>query len=342
MAKVRFMTSLGFLRDVTALDCYAVGYCVANSRCNWELDMSSHLGCTMVEMLKLGLCAESKGLPLVDSSCANIVALKMNDSNLNSVAFDQLADIVSLMTNLRELDVSCNPAGSGGLVKLLQILPYVRSLKTLDISGTTTDCKDAVAMAQLILQSSSITKLRVGDRHIDNMSAEYMMLTLKSVLSQSSLESVDLDYINWTDEAIPLLEKNRNLKELSQKVYVDNSVENLKTVMTIVSKALAKNSSLKMLKFNNNMIRGIDKEPELPGDVVSALSVMLKCNQTLEVLEITLHYSAISPAQILILNDALEHNCTLKQLRIIAHSRSQIGSKQCPTNLNFRMKLNFK
>ena len=118
---------------LTAFHCYAVSYCVANSNCMWKLDMSENypFGGKFVEMLKHGLCA-SKGSPRKEH--ANILSLDLQVCGLNSNAFSLLADIIPLMINLQILDISYNPEGDSGQVKLLHTLFHLKSLQTLNLT----------------------------------------------------------------------------------------------------------------------------------------------------------------------------------------------------------------
>ena len=189
-------------RDLTAFDCYAVGYCVTNSKCMWKLNMHGNesLGGTLVEMLKHGLRSPIKNPP--QKELANILLLKLKRCGLTSTAFDQFADIIPLMINLKELDISRNPAGDGGLVKLLRALSHLKHLQTLDMSDANIGCADIEALSCLISPSSSLKQLVIGD---EDMSSETTEVMLKTVLSPSSLEYVGL---NWTGQAVTLLEEN--------------------------------------------------------------------------------------------------------------------------------------
>ena len=91
-----------------------------------------------------------------------------------------------MMTSLRHLDISRNPAGDGGTVMLLHALSSLGSLHSLDMYNTDIGCADVRALSHLIRPSRCLRKLVIGDRL--GMSPECQELMMKTVLSPSSLE----------------------------------------------------------------------------------------------------------------------------------------------------------
>ena len=282
--------------SLTAFDCYAVGYCVTNSKCMWKLDMDSNesLGGTLVEMLKHGLCSPSKSPPRKEYT--NILSLNVQNCGLISTAFNQLADIIPLMINLKELNISFNPAVDGGLVKLLRALSLLKCLQTLGMSFTKIDCADIEALSCLISPSSILRKLTIGDLGMLSVATEVM---LKTIFSPSSLEVVEFNGDIWTDQAVTLLEENNNLTTLAiWRLYSE--------VVCSVTTALCKNSHLKVLK-----IRFVS----LNDEAVSSVAEILHTNQTLETLRL---FNTLTQDQLLALNTALQFNHTLKTFQIHA------------------------
>ena len=278
--------------SLTAFDCYAVGYCVTNSKCMWNLDMHGNvsLGGTLVELLKHGLCSPSKSPPRKEY--ANILSLNIQICGLNSTAFDQLADIIPLMINLKALKISHNPAGDGGLVKLLRALFHLKCLQTLSMSFTNIGCADIEALSCLISPSSILKNLTIGDRGMLSETTEVM---LKTIFSPSSLEMVEFNGNKWTDQAVTLLGKNNNLTIL-------NIQSSISEVVCSVTTALCKNSHLKVFNASVSVV-------SLNDEAVSSVAEMLRTNRTLETLYL---FNNLTQDQLLALNTALQFNHTLK------------------------------
>ena len=287
----------------SAFDCYAIGYCVANSRSMWRLyfDANSSLGGTIVEMLKHGLCSPCKSPPRKEHM--NILELSLLECGLNSAAFNQLADVIPLMINLQLLSISSNPAGDGGLVKLLHSLSHLKRLHSLLMNNTNIGCSDIEALTI----PSSLEVLWIGE---DDMSPECSELMFKKVLSPSSLECVVFLDVKWTDQAGKLLEENNNLIELEQWYNHSNM-----SSLAILAKALHKNSYLKSISFLTNF------DVPLSDGIVTLLSDMLKFNRSLETLNFKHSLNIDSDCtltrhHLFTLNNALQSNHTLKQLTV--------------------------
>ena len=276
--------------SLTAFDCYAVGYCVTNSKCMWELDMHGNkpLGGTLVEMLKHGLCFPSKSPPRKEY--ANILSLNVRSCGLNPTAFNQLADIIPLMINLKALKISHNPAGDCGLVKLLRALSHLECLQTLDVCFTNIGCADIEALSCLIPPSSSLKNLTIGD---SGMLSETTEVMFKTIFSPSSLEMVEINGDKWADQAVTLLEENNNLTTLAIWTLYSE-------VVCAVTTALCKNSHLKVLKINL---------VSLNDEAVSSVAEILRTNRTLETLHL---FNYLTQDQLLAFNTALQFNHTLK------------------------------
>ena len=281
----------------SAFDCYAIGYCVANSRSMWDLffNTNSSLGGTIVEMLKHGLCSPCKSPPRKDHM--NILKLSLPSCGLNSAACNQLADVIPLMINLQFLSIRFNPAGDGGLVKFLHSLSHLKRLHRLYMDRTNIGCSDFEALTL----PSSLKELWIGE---DDMSPECSELMFKKVLSPSSLERVVFFEVNWTDQAATLLEENNNLIELEQWYNHSNT-----SSLAILAKALHKNSYLKSLSFDAEF------DDPLSDGIVTLLSDMLKFNHSLEMLDFYPDYT-LKHHQLFTLNNALQSNHTLKQLTV--------------------------
>ena len=161
----------------TPFDCYAVGYCVAVSGHEWSLSASNIGGNEIVEMLSCGL--RSVGdvwgyfytLNLSRNSLTHqaiiylsefpskilnqISVLDLSYNKLNKDAFNCLAVTVEHMVNLTRLDISNNPGGHGGMVKVFQKL-LTTKVHTLNVFKANLGSSDIQALSQLIRPAASL------------------------------------------------------------------------------------------------------------------------------------------------------------------------------------------
>ena len=219
----------------SSFDCFAVGYCIAVSKCCWELMfVDSGLGAELVEMLVCGLKSKKEvqgsikeldicGNPIKQEGVAHLketphkVLRKMSKLNLircelDGAALDLLSDIIPIMTSLKVLDIGGNPAGHGGTVKLLQALGNLHSLHTLWMVSTNIGCDDIMALSQLIRPTGCLKKLEIGE----DMPPECVELMMKTVLSTSSLEDLLVWHVDLSScwNCFSLLVENHNLTTL--------------------------------------------------------------------------------------------------------------------------------
>lgn len=289
--------------DLTEFDCYTVGYCAANSKCGWSLNMCANtsLGNTLVEMLKHGLSCKN---PPYSSKYANIRLLNICGCGLTQIGFEVLADIITLVNNLNELCISDNPAGDGGLVKLFSALSQSKCLRTLYMVNTNFGRSDLEALSPLVSPASSLKNIRIGQ---SSMSHACSKLVCEIVISPSSLENVRLWGVTWTEQAVSLLEENKNITRLQQRNY-----KNAKSLVAI-AKAMQKNTCVKELELNTVVSPICD-------DTILSWTEMLKRNCALQTLKFNYPFnssqSIISPKQLLTLSSALQYNCKLKELKV--------------------------
>ena len=320
----------------TPFDCYAVGYCVAASGHEWHFYTFTTGGNEVVEMLGCGL--RSVGdvwgyFNVVNLSCNSLThqaitylsefpskilnqisVLNLSGNELDKFALDCLADTFPHMANLTSLDISDNPGGYDGMVKVFQKLCATK-VHTLSVCDITLSLGDIQALSQLITPAASLKNLKIGDVEI---SPECVTLMVETVLSPSSLERVELWWMHCTTKSaskFKLLENNSNITSLEFiKSYVG-----LRLAVPYVAEALHKNKSLKTLGIpsrrpDNVSLRQLFLEVDCSGnDVdVKTLSTMLEVNDTLTELEI--FTPKLTKDDIYTLSNALQKNKTLERL----------------------------
>ena len=235
------------------------------------------------------------------------------------------------MVNLTSLDISNNPGGHGGMVQIFQKLSTSKICK-LSVFELALGSKDIHGLSHVINSSTTIKELKIGDK---NMSSECVVQTVEIILSSSSLEKVELWWIQCTPEVaskFTLLGCNNNLVSLR---FV-NCFVGVNLVISYITKALHKNDSLKTLglpsryaewfqcpscyakleKFegrkDHKCDTNLDYECDIGTNNVKDFAEMLKMNQTLEELQIVT--SKLSLDDVKLLRDALQENQTLKHL----------------------------
>ena len=338
----------------TPFDYYAVGRCVAAGGHAWLIE-GSNIGVNeAVDSLRYGLQSVGEvcgcicqldlsgndlthqamvSLSLLPLKILNqLVQLNLSYNRLDKKALEYLADSLSKMPNLTSLDLSVNPGGDGGMVKVFQSL-LATNIQSLSVYDTSHGISDIQALSRLIQPGSTLKKLKIGDEYVPSEA------TVEAILSPSSLEEVELLWLNYTSVDISkfqLLEYNRNLKKL-------NIFDGLKQAIRYVAKALHNNVSLKTLVIrtefdvqqklrsedfyleysrilhgrSNEQCHGVD-------DDFKAIAEMIKVNTTLE--DLTLRVSELSKDHVITLNDALQNNQTL-QCVFVPNIPSQIDPR---------------
>ena len=254
----------------TRFDCFAVGYCIAVGKCAWDLVGDNGLGAEMVEMLVCGLKSKEEvhgsidklillPCPIKQEGMAHLKempqqvlrqmsVLTLIDCELDGAALNLLADIIPIMTSLKDLMISGNPVEPSGTVKLLQALGNLNSLHTLGMLKNNIGFGDITALSRLIRPSGCLKTLTIGN---ENMSPECVKLMMKTVLSPSSLEDLYVHYVNLTSEScntFSLLAENCNLTRLCLPYFQICSDQ-----VTSCLDSLQKNYTLKCLRLHPNL-----------------------------------------------------------------------------------------
>ena len=329
--------------SLTLSDIFAAGWCVAASRCKWKLVLPS-VGCEVCEMLvaalksrpvvsgtisKLDLdlnpikqegVAHLKELP--HSISQNISKLSLSACQLNARALDHLADVAPNMFKLEDLDISNNPVGDGGAVKLLHALSHLNNLRVLNMVHTSLGCADMEALAKLVsTDSAHLKNLDIGDEHMSPECTERMM---NVVLSSPSLEELTILYLN-SPSAFELSATSPTLQTITLW-HCSSSHTNM--ALPCLTKALQTNTSLTVLHVY--YIPPPEQPPmaalasdELSGqhsDTAKSVNTepfaeLLKVNRTLRELKFLLSpHKLFSRSGILSLSIALQYYNTLQRL----------------------------
>lgn len=315
--------------SMSPVDCFALGHCIAASKCVWELMLDwNGMGAEMVEMLMYGMkskkevggCIRKLDLSFNPIQCEGVAYLtiiqppkvlqQLSELNLQFCELDTNAPnllstiIPDVMTSLRMLNISMNRAGAGGMAKLLTSLSSLSSFHTLIMHNTSIARDDLTALSQLIRPTGSLRTLWIGD---EGMPAEYTELMMKTVLSPSSLTELAIFGLDLTScyAVFTFLEDNSNLTWLTTHFCKIGSHGT-----SCLANALHKNTTLKTLQL---FMLQVPLSGLIGTEGALALSKMLKINSSLEWLRIdadnSLGYDGIGA-----ILSSIQDNSTLKEL----------------------------
>ena len=330
--------------SLTLSDVFAAGWCVAASRCKWQLVLRE-VGGEVCEMLVAGL----KSRPVVSGTISevvfdhnhikqegvvhlkefshsisqNISMLSLSFCQLNGSALDHLADVAPDIVKLEELDIRDNPVGDGGAVKLLHALSHLNNLRVLHMDHTSLGCADMEALAKLVsTDSAHLKELSIGDKH---MSPECTERMIKVVLSSPSLEELSIDYLN-SPSAFQLSATSPTLQTI-KLWHCSSSHTNM--ALPCLTKALQTNTSLTVLTVHYEPPPEQSPMAALASDELSGqhtdtaksantepFAELLKVNKTLRELHLFSPHKLFSRSGILSLSIALQQNNTLQHLKL--------------------------
>ena len=272
----------------TALDLYALGYCIANfdTGVPWSVEINNYLtpflcglktnapSVGVIQQLHLYNSPDDvdfRELPLND-----LIVLKLENLSLTDADLISLSEHVPNMSHLKELSI-CNlkekvHLHEDGLLKILQQLSH-SNVTTLDITGTGVcrlfkdsphDYYSAIK-ALICPPSGRLEELHVGDLFGDDD-------TLTGLVSgPSSLKTLKFEYVD-TLPPVPYLMNNTCLTTLHIATGYFNSlsVDDISHMATIVKH----NKTLQHLEFGTCSVHDIDS--------LKALPVALSSNNTLK------------------------------------------------------------
>ena len=218
--------------EVTNLDCYRLGCCLAYSSCQACLQL--RLNSSMLHHLQLGLHSSGKTTSSIHTLFLrppitrhfldllgaiphqSLKGLDLSHCDLNKDMVDHLATIIPRLTRLQHLDVRGNSSiGGGGLVKLLQSLKSLNDLEKLNIINVGLGCSDVAALSDLLSQHSSLRCLSVGDEGIPH---DCLNTLIRTTLSSRCLGSLHLWLVDLKDHMTEMMEliasKECKIKEL--------------------------------------------------------------------------------------------------------------------------------
>ena len=288
---------------------YALGYCISVCSNTWNvatgdipregLEMlghgmkSVHYGGGSIEELELlgsqGIMNEGKHLLQIPHQILqHIKLLKLGICDIDQRGFENLAECIPYLHSLKSLDISHNPVGDGSLVKMLKALRKHGKLETLNITHISICMDDVAALEGLLQSSSSLRVLSVGGPGVSNGSHRPPLATdvanqlVRTVLSPSSLNTVEIGTIEGCKYPLDGIKTvSDNISNLTLNIYrhPHQSIADRSRVKggTKLSRILRENTSLKKLRLT------IPLDKDEVHDIIDSL----KDNHSLERLELS-------------------------------------------------------
>ena len=278
----------------TPFDAYAVGYCISLCSKDWIVDLSwNGLGPEVVKMLMCGLNSRSvqfgdgpmqyvggsveelrlsynsinvEGLEYLrrfpNECLQQIRTLTLSHCDLGQAEFDLLADTLPFLSSLKSLDISHNPGGNRSAIKLLQELGTRQKVEHLDMENTAIGRDDIMALNEVVQPSGNLRVLTIGSHQ--GMSLECLQQLLKRLLVPSSLIKLKV----WVPSSASPLAYIETISDNLTSLGLwseDASHEHLATELSC-SRILKDNKTLKVLMLiiplEDNELRAIAKSLE--------------------------------------------------------------------------------
>ena len=157
------------------------------------------------------------------------------------------------MTLLR--DITANPGGDGGLVKLLKALREHEKLQTLDMTYTSISIgmDDVAALAGLLQSSSNLRVLRVGGSHGPPLATDVANQLVRTVLSPSSLNIVTIEDCEYPLDGIETI--SDSIFELSFYYHLDLKLNTSPHSLTTNSSRVKSGTKLSHILRGNTSLK---------------------------------------------------------------------------------------
>ena len=287
---------------------YALGYCISVYSNAWNvatvgtpregLEMLGHgmksvdYGGGSIEKLdllgSLGILNEGEHLLQIPHQILqHIKSLNLMGCDIDQRGSENLAECIPYLHSLKSLDISHNSVGDGNLVKLFQALREHGKLQTLHMRSISIGMDDVVALAGLVHPSSSLRELEVGSSPRGSgppLATDVVNQLVRTVLSPSSLNTVTIWDCEYPLDGIETI--SDNISSLTFQQYPGESphpsAANPSKVKggTNLSHILRGNTSLKVL------ILDIPLDKDEVHDIIDSL----KDNHSLERLVLSEFY----------------------------------------------------
>ena len=330
---------------------FAVGYCIANSKCAWELSLGyTHMD---VQSLVHGLqdCKTQPAYTIKTTTFINndnfYALLLLAPDYFTTLIEGIIFEITDILTHFCQWlpashlkTLSLHGLQPDNIEMVLGALTAVPSLKTLDMRRSKFTLQHMQDFASMLQQSQSLTKLDISRCNIDFDRVCYLTGVLHSntTLTEMSIYGNSIGGMGGLAMA-EMLEHNTTLTVLnigSNSVGESGALaiaEILKhnttlTVLNISYNYVGERGALaiaEMLKHNTTLIVLNMSQNYVGERVALAMADMLKHNTTLTALDMS--HNSVGKRGALAMAEMLKHNTTLEKLDMIDDTIGDEGAK---------------
>lgn len=247
----------------TQFDCFALGYCIANSGegCKWRLCAIGGEGLEaiaagihsvhsepfgQIDLIKLSYGgSEIHNLSLFPGSILqDIRELNLSNCGLDNEACMWLSKFLPCLSSLRHLDLGDNPFTGGSVGRLFVALSQLNHFQYLDLLHAELDETDIEALRSLVKKNGTLKNLIIGRCQMPPDRVETMV---DALLVDSNLENIsfmNIDFPRLATHLAKCLERNTTLKSVmlwDRSFCTDGALKllgSLKTNTTLLSMTL--------------------------------------------------------------------------------------------------------
>ena len=202
---------------VSQFDCFVLGFCIARSKCKWELEMcecdigedglkifsdaiksnqtvkqdeesvpgQETYATGFISSLRLrgngitsaALCQLFTNTP--QQVFTKLEELELGNNRVDAATCDVLGQLMPHMRRLHSISLSGNYIGEGGVMKMLSGWSKARSRKLLSLFNTRVGVEDTTLVAELIAKPPGIEVVFLGGCDVPTETAERILQTLK-------------------------------------------------------------------------------------------------------------------------------------------------------------------
>ncbi len=336
--------------SLTPFDSFALGYCIACSRCTWDLASTDqvHLWPELVQGIRSvdphHIQSSIHALHVVMSQ-ENLACLKdlpfRKVSNLDlrhcRLSHDTLAHtVIPVLSRLEHLGVDL-PTGSDAAVVLKALVkdsPSLRSLE-LEVGDGCFGLKspEFVALRELIT-TNRLNQLTLGGTLTrGGKLSNHLVATIFGV---SALETV-----TFSQCCVPSIEDVSTMALLSENTNLKNLTFELVTVdaheLVDLASALHQNTTMVALNITCHVSPSSTDDRSRPDVIASAFAEMLKVNRSLKRLTFYLYRPPITVQGATVLAEAVNVNITLEELDLHSDcTQQEMQLNHCYPNIHNR------
>lgn len=303
----------------SAFDCFVLGYCIAHSKCGWELTMTEcDIGDEGLEILAKGIGSEPTGciacirargngitiegmrhlLGVPQQVFRKLTEIELGNNKVDGETCNLLAECVAqkYMPKLETISLSGNPLGHGGAVQLLQAMrSSLSKCALLSLFSTSVGLEDSRALAELLHSPMAFDTIYIGGNKLNSESA---YLLLEAVRNHQTLKHLFIAGAALSPPQLAsVLKDNETLVELDIRYCSIGSAGACE-----LAEALKENTTLEELYIDGNPIGDAGAE---------AIAGMLGVNTNLQTLWINETVGNLGLHRIV---DSLKGNSSLQQL----------------------------